>query len=169
MKVNSNDLNDRSNSDLSVKDNQSLKDTEFFTTAELAQKLKMNVQVITRKVKAGEIQAYKIGKDWRIPDQAVATWLESQTNQGRKKAFVKLKASPPAPMSEAKRTHLLEYILAQLEPQRDYSEAELKQLISRQSGNWEEICCELVAAGMVTRHGDQLKRNSEYDLLTPLV
>ena len=38
-----------------------IRNTEFFTTTELAEKLKMNVQVITRKVQAGEIRAYKIG------------------------------------------------------------------------------------------------------------
>ena len=87
MKVKSNDTTERSRMDQSIRDDKplrgdrSLRETEFFTTTELAQKLKMNVQVITRKVKAGEILAYKIGKDWRIPDQSVTEWLERQTNQ----------------------------------------------------------------------------------------
>ena len=58
-----------------------IKNTEFFTTSELAEKLKMNVQVITRKVQAGEIMAYKIGKDWRIPEQSVIQWLEQHSNR----------------------------------------------------------------------------------------
>lgn len=58
-----------------------VKQTEFFTTAELAQKLKMNVQVVTRKVQSGEIRAYKIGKEWRIPEVAVFEWLEGRTNR----------------------------------------------------------------------------------------
>jgi excisionase family DNA binding protein len=62
-----------------------IKNTEFFTTAELAEKLKMNVQVITRKVQGGEIKAYKIGKDWRIPEQAVFQWLEERSNQKSRK------------------------------------------------------------------------------------
>ena len=57
-----------------------IKNTEFFTTAELAKKLKMNTQVITRKIQSGEIRAYKIGKDWRIPEQSVFDWLENNSN-----------------------------------------------------------------------------------------
>ena len=61
-----------------------IKKTEFFTTNELAEKLKMNQQVITRKVQSGEIAAYKIGKDWRIPEQSVLEWLERNSNRNAK-------------------------------------------------------------------------------------
>ena len=46
-----------------------IKDTEFFTTAELAQKLKMNVQVITRKVQAGVavVNAGTFGSEPHMP------------------------------------------------------------------------------------------------------
>ncbi len=52
----------------------------FFTTKELAGRLQMNVQVITRKVQRGEIRAYKLGKDWRIPESAIVEWLEKNSN-----------------------------------------------------------------------------------------
>ncbi len=38
----------------------------FFTSAEIAEILKMNPQVIARKLQAGEIEGYKLGKDWRV-------------------------------------------------------------------------------------------------------
>ena len=36
---------------------------QLFTSAEVAQILKMNGQVVTRKLQAGEIEGYKLGKD----------------------------------------------------------------------------------------------------------
>ena len=97
-----------------------IRKTEFFTTSELAKKLKMNVQVITRKVQSGEIQAYKIGKDWRIPEQSVHAWLEMHSNQNNRTTrqkvvsnFVKDEHIEKLPAQRSKRKYLLEYILAQ--------------------------------------------------------
>lgn len=150
--------------------NQSIKDTEFFTTAELAAKLKMNVQVITRKVKAGEIYAYKIGKDWRIPDAAVAEWLDNQANR-RSADSLTTDADKPEQRKKllTKRRYLLEYILAQLEPAKSYTEPELQKIISRQYQNWQEIYSDLLTAGMVEKNGAGIRRREGHDLLTESV
>ena len=76
-----------------------IRNCEFFTTSELAEKLKMNVQVITRKVQAGEIEAYKIGKEWRIPERSVYEWLERNVNTNGKprRSPVRQTAATPAP------------------------------------------------------------------------
>ncbi|MBU0985186.1 MAG: helix-turn-helix domain-containing protein, partial [candidate division Zixibacteria bacterium] len=117
-----------------------IKNSEFFTTAELAKKLKMNVQVITRKVQAGEIEAYKIGKEWRIPERSVFAWLEKNTNTNgtpaRKPRVVtnlvrKTAETPQLSNQHATRKHLLEYILAQFEPNREYSPDEVDRRIQR--------------------------------------
>lgn len=150
--------------------NQSIRDTEFFTTAELAAKLKMNVQVITRKVKAGEIYAYKIGKDWRIPDAAVAEWLDNQANR-RSADSPNADADKPEQRKKllTKRRYLLEYILAQLEPAKSYTELELQKIISRQYQNWQEIYTDLLTAGMVEKNGAGIRRREGHDLLTESV
>ncbi len=149
----------------------SIRETDFFTTSELAQKLKMNVQVITRKVQAGEIQAYKIGKDWRIPEQSVLDWLENQSNRNgkpssRRSVSKRTTAKPAAPTSthEPKREFLLEYILAQFEPDREYTEKEVDRIIARYQNDTDTIRRELVTARMLTDTGGRYRRLAGYRL-----
>ena len=49
---------------------------KFYSTAEIAELLKMNVQVIARKLKYGGLIGYKIGKDWRVKESDFLAWLE---------------------------------------------------------------------------------------------
>jgi len=42
------------------------KDKEFYLVEELAEKLRVNRMTIYRYIKAGKLQAHKIGKDYRI-------------------------------------------------------------------------------------------------------
>ncbi len=154
-----------------------IKNTEFFTTAELAKKLKMNVQVITRKVQAGEIRAFKIGKDWRIPESAVHEWLERHVNDGsngngngnghgRKAKVVKdyvtddhIRELPSKPFE---RKYLLEFILAQFEPSRTYSEDEVNNVISRYYDDFATVRREFVAENMLEKAGGGYRRRSGY-------
>jgi putative resolvase len=39
---------------------------DFYTSHELATKLKLNVMTIYRYIKAGKLKAHKIGKEYRI-------------------------------------------------------------------------------------------------------
>ncbi len=145
-----------------------IKDTEFFTTSELAEKLKMNVQVITRKVQAGEIFAYKIGKDWRIPESSVFQWLERNSNtknsKPRKKTTVKRLAveADPLPQQANKRKYLLEYILAQFEANRSYSHEEVNRIISRQHANYDTVREEFIAERMLEQTPEGFRRRVEY-------
>lgn len=43
-----------------------MKQKEFYTAKELAEKLSVNVMTIYRYIKAGKLNAYKIGKEFRI-------------------------------------------------------------------------------------------------------
>jgi len=149
----------------------SIRETEFFTTSELAQKLKMNVQVITRKVQAGEIQAYKIGKDWRIPEQSVLEWLENHSNRNGKPKANRSKAADaakkptqPTGAPAPRRRFLLEYILAQFEPERDYTEKEVDGVIARYQRDTETARNELVAAGMLLNEHGRYRRTAGYRL-----
>ncbi|MGZ3701169.1 MAG: helix-turn-helix domain-containing protein [Bdellovibrionota bacterium] len=53
----------------------------FFTSAEVAGLLKMNSQVITRKLQSGDIEGYKIGKDWRVSEEQLMAFLEKNSNR----------------------------------------------------------------------------------------
>jgi len=148
-----------------------IKETEFFTTSELAKKLKMNVQVITRKVQAGEIEAYKIGKDWRIPEQSVYTWLEHLSNKTRVKVRrqPKTETASDAPgdfhiktHNGTKRKFLLEYILAQFEPHRSYTQEQVDKIIARYHNDFEVIRQEFVSEQMMQMAGGQYSRRAGY-------
>lgn len=146
-----------------------IKNTEFFTTAELAKKLKMNVQVITRKVQAGEIEAFKIGKDWRIPESAVAAWLERNSNRNGAKPVARQSRSnrKPAdslPQQPSKRKYLLEYILAQFEPNRGYSEDEVNRLIMRHHDDCDTVRSEFLAEDMMEEVDGKFRRRAGYSL-----
>ena len=146
-----------------------IRNTEFFTTAELAKKLKMNVQVITRKVQSGEISAFKIGKEWRIPEQSVHAWLESHANSkrvGRREKvvakFVQDDKVEQLPVQRSKRKYLLEYILAQFEPNEVYSEDEVNRLIERHHEDFCAVRNEFIAEGMMDRDNGKYRRRSGY-------
>lgn len=146
-----------------------IKETEFFTTAELAKKIKMNVQVITRKVQAGEIEAYKIGKDWRIPEQSVYNWLEhlsnKTTSRPRKKVVMKApdkSKSGVLPAQRSKRKFLLEYILAQFDPNQTYAEAEVNKIIARYHNDYSSIREQFVGESMMDAVDGGFRRKAGY-------
>lgn len=147
-------------------DGNMIKTKEFFTTAELAEKLKMNVQVITRKVQAGEIQAYKIGKDWRIPEEAVTEWLEKQSNRKTEATpATNVASGDPSqslPSQHSKRKHVLEYILAQFEPNRLYTEEEVNRIISRHHQDYATVRQEFLTEKMMERVGPHYRRRNGY-------
>lgn len=149
----------------------SVKDTEFLTTAELAKKLKMNVQVITRKVQSGEILAYKIGKEWRIPEQAVFQWLEAHANRSAPSRKEKVVAtftgddgSVQLPAQRSKRKYLLEYILAQFEVNKVYSEDEVNRIIGRHNEDFCTVRREFIAEKMMDRVDGKYRRRTGYKL-----
>ena len=50
---------------------------EFLTAEEVAEMLKVNIMTIYRYIKAGKIQAYKLGKNFRIEQQEFDRFLSS--------------------------------------------------------------------------------------------
>ena len=149
-----------------------IKNTEFFTTTELAKKLKMNVQVITRKVQSGEISAYKIGKDWRIPEQSVFEWLEKNSNKngngkGRPKLILESgKESKPTGIIRRSpdRKYMLEYILAQFEPGRSYTKDETVRIINRYNEDYNTVLQDFISEKMLKKSSDGYHRFSGYKL-----
>lgn len=110
----------------------------FFTSAEIAALLKMHPQVINRKLQAGEIEGYKLGKDWRISEAQLLSYLDRHSNQRARQTpaaktissffeGVKLKSIPT---TRTKRLHVLQHLVAQLDASRVYSEDEINRFLS---------------------------------------
>src|SRR5688500_10065973 len=52
-----------------------------YTAAEVDDLLHLHHQVVQRKLQAGEIPGYKIGREWRIERAQLLEWLERFSNQ----------------------------------------------------------------------------------------
>lgn len=50
---------------------------EFYKAEELAEMLQVNIMTIYRYIKAGKLQAYKIGKEFRIDKNTFEEFLKS--------------------------------------------------------------------------------------------
>lgn len=54
-----------------------MKDKNFYTAQELADKLQVNIMTIYRYIKAKRLKAYKIGKEFRIEKAEFERFLNS--------------------------------------------------------------------------------------------
>ncbi len=55
---------------------KNMQQEEFYTAQELADKLRVNIMTIYRYIKAGKLNAYKTGKDFRIEKKEFDKFLE---------------------------------------------------------------------------------------------
>src|SRR5258707_654028 len=53
----------------------------LLTASEVADLLRLSLQVVQRKLQAGEIPGYRIGRDWRVDRQQLMEWLEGHSNR----------------------------------------------------------------------------------------
>jgi len=143
----------------------------FYTTQELADILKMNAQVITRKLQKGEIPGYKIGKDWRVSEDELQGWLERHSNQRHQRlnpvdrvmhSFVKDGRVIGLPSQRKKRRYILDYILEAFDSRRVYGEAEVNAIIGRFHDDYCTIRREFIAEKMMTRRDGRYRRHSSY-------
>jgi excisionase family DNA binding protein len=141
----------------------------FYTTNEIAEMLKMNVQVIARKLQHGEITGYKIGKDWRVKESDLMVWLEKHSNKhvmspaekivGR---FMKDGRFEQLPVQRKKRKYILEYILKQFKPGKVYDENEVDDIILKYHDDYCRIRREFVDERMMYRNEGKYRRNAGY-------
>ena len=142
---------------------------KFYTTNEIAEMLKMNVQVIARKLQHGELTGYKIGKDWRVKESDLIEWLEKHSNKnlpdpaqkivGR---FMKKGRFETLPVQRKKRKYVLEYILKQFELNTVYTEKEVNEIITRYHDDYCMVRREFIAEKMMNRKGGKYRRNAGY-------
>jgi excisionase family DNA binding protein len=132
----------------------------LYTASEVAELLRLNHQVVQRKLQAGDIPGYRIGRDWRIEQSQLIAWLEKHSNQRRTtsdaekvlRAFLddegRLRSIPVA---RAKRVVVLEYVADHLEAGRTYRERELNAVLRRFHDDVATLRRELVGAKLVVR------------------
>ena len=108
----------------------------FYTSAEIADILKMNPQVIARKLQAGEMEGYKIGKDWRVSETQLLGFLEMHKNTARSPdekivgTFFDKGKLKSIPTTRTKRLAVLKFLVAKLDAQTVYTEKEINDFIS---------------------------------------
>ncbi len=152
--------------------NENNANLKFYCTNEIAEMLKMNVQVIARKLQYGELNGYKIGKDWRIKEADLIEWLERHSNKklqnpgelviGR---FMKDGRFETLPVQLKRRKYILEYILRQFELNRIYSEKEVNEIISRFHDDYCRVRREFIDEKMMNRKDGKYRRIVSYTFI----
>ncbi len=51
---------------------------DILSVRQLADFLQVNEQTIKRAIKAGELKAFKVSRDWRIERESVIEWLKQK-------------------------------------------------------------------------------------------
>ncbi len=140
----------------------------FLTAAEVASMLKLNHQVLVRKLQAGEIPAYKIGKDWRIEEGELRAWLRTVSNQPsgpsgseeeeiRRRFFAggRLKQIPA---KRSRREIVLKILAEAFLPGRDYPEAEVNEILTGFHADFCTLRRELIMGRHLEREAGRYRR-----------
>jgi excisionase family DNA binding protein len=146
-----------------------LDEMNFLTSAEVAEKLKLNQQVVVRKLQTGEIPGYKIGKDWRVVENQLLDWLESHSNRNRpdprakiERAFFKDGRLTEIPAQRKKRVVILERLLKEFDPEKVYTEADVNAVLRRYHDDVCTLRREFIMEKMMVRSKGKYRRVSSY-------
>ena len=60
-----------------------IKEKEFYTAKELADKLRVNIMTIYRYIDAKKLKAYKLGKEFRIDKKEFDSFLNKAKTNGK--------------------------------------------------------------------------------------
>lgn len=128
----------------------------LYTSAEVADILKLNHQVVQRKLQAGEIPAYRIGREWRVERAQLMSWLEERSNQRHPTDhwFTKDGRLRSLPKKQSLRLPVLTRLAASFEPNRVYPEREVNAVLRRFHNDVAGIRREMVAEGLFVRTRD---------------
>jgi len=55
---------------------------QVYTSQEVAEKLKLNVETVYDLINAGKLRAFKIGKRYRITEEALQDFIKSEEGEG---------------------------------------------------------------------------------------
>jgi excisionase family DNA binding protein len=134
-------------------------DLTFYTSAEVAQLLRLHPQVVQRKLQAGAIPGYRIGREWRVEREQLIAWLEQHSNQRTRTPEMRVVENffssdgrlRAIPAQRSKRTIVLERLVAEFEPARIYTEREVNAILRRFHDDVATIRRELVATKKLVR------------------
>ena len=127
----------------------------FYTSAEVAAMLRLHLQVVQRKLQAGEIPGYRIGKEWRVERRQLLEWLDQHSNQRERplaaRWFDQAGRLKSMPAQRAKRRAVLGRIGERFEAGRPYEEAEVNDVLRQTFDDVAYLRRELVAENILTR------------------
>jgi excisionase family DNA binding protein len=137
-------------------------DLVFYTAAEVADLLRMNPQVIQRKLQAGEIPGYFVGRGWRVERGDLLGWLDRFSNQRQRplsdRWFDKDGRIKSLPTQRAKRRTVLERVAELFEPGRPYPESEVNAVLRTVYDDVALLRRELVAEALLEREAGLYRR-----------
>ena len=126
----------------------------LYTAAEVADLLRLNLQVVQRKLQAGEIPAYRVGREWRVERSQLLAWLERHSNQRRDPADAWFDAGgrlTSIPAKRSMRGPVLARLAQAFEPARSYREQEVNEILRRFHDDVASLRRELVAEHLFVR------------------
>lgn len=134
-----------------------MSDLLFYTAAEVADLLRLNHQVVQRKLQAGEIPGYRIGREWRVERAQLLAWLERHSNQSAASRdpaaawFDDAGRLRAIPASQQKRAPVLARLAELFEHGRTYEEAEVNVVLRAAHDDVATLRRELVAEKLLVR------------------
>jgi len=144
-----------------------MSELRFYTTAEVAELLRLNPQVVQRKLQAGEIPAYRIGRDWRVESSQLMGWLEEHSNQRARTPDAKILEAffvdgrlRALPAQLKKRKVVLGHIAQRFAPDRTYTEREVNDVLRALNDDVASIRRELIDNKLMVRRNGVYRRTS---------
>ncbi|MCP4901284.1 MAG: DUF2087 domain-containing protein [bacterium] len=140
----------------------------LLTAGEVAETLKMNPQVVVRKLNAGEIEGYKLGKEWRVSEEQLLAYLHRHSNKNRQKDekekvvgnFIQDGRLKEIPATRSKRLVILKHLVGMLDSQKVYTEKEINEFLSTFH---EDVCTlrrEMIGTKLMVRSAGKYKRTT---------
>lgn len=141
----------------------------LYTAAEVAEILRLHHQVVQRKLQAGDLPGYRIGREWRVERGALLEWLERHSNQRMARTATARAAEAwfdedgrlrSIPTHRSKREVVLRRIADVVEADRTYTERELNAVLRKFHEDVAYIRRELVGMRLLVRTPDGIYKRA---------
>jgi len=138
----------------------------LYTAAEVAAVLRMNPQVIQRKLQSGEIPGYRIGREWRVERDQLEAWLESRSNQreanrdGTAPFFERDGRLKAVPAARKKRDVVMKRLAEAFDWERTYKEGEVNAVLRQFNDDVATLRRELVMTKHLVRTKDGIYKKA---------
>ena len=129
----------------------------LYTSAEVADVLRLNHQVVQRKLQAGEIPGYRIGREWRVEKAQLLQWLEKHSNQRRDPTDAWFDADgrlTAIPTKRSVRTLVLQRLATAFDRDRTYTERQVSTVLRRFHDDVASLRREMVGEKLFVRTRD---------------